>query len=254
MKSFTIFFEKGTWTERSLNVKGGGVSLIDYVAASDKKPFSEIRHGDEVFVVTVQEGKLLIGGRLIADTLPISKVEAVKILGRPDLIDKKKYVIGRKDKLDNFRSSLVLNLDVVKQLQLVTSIGLKNITIKGNGGVEHMDIYSPTEITELSAKLIRDFLGLDVHGISLEEFSNEGLDEVENQLYDVMVWRQVLTRQGQPDFRKKLMKAYDESCCVTKCKVVELLEAAHIDPHSDGGDYSEDNGLLLRSDIHTLFD
>jgi predicted restriction endonuclease len=38
------------------------------------------------------------------------------------------------------------------------------------------------------------------------------------------------------------------------CKVEALLEAAHIIPHSTETNYSVLNGLLLRSDIHTLFD
>lgn len=41
---------------------------------------------------------------------------------------------------------------------------------------------------------------------------------------------------------------------VTECRVVGLLEAAHIAPHADGTDYRTSNGLLLRADIHTLYD
>jgi predicted restriction endonuclease len=41
---------------------------------------------------------------------------------------------------------------------------------------------------------------------------------------------------------------------VTACGVEALLEAAHITPHAALTDYHVSNGLLLRSDIHTLFD
>ncbi|MFP3681359.1 HNH endonuclease signature motif containing protein, partial [Pseudomonas sp. SIMBA_041] len=38
------------------------------------------------------------------------------------------------------------------------------------------------------------------------------------------------------------------------CKVIEILEAAHISPYRGVKDNHQSNGLLLRADIHTLFD
>ena len=61
-------------------------------------------------------------------------------------------------------------------------------------------------------------------------------------------------RKGQPLFRSNLMAAYGERCAVTGFGPPEVLEAAHIVPHSDCGINELDNGLLLRADIHTLFD
>lgn len=69
-------------------------------------------------------------------------------------------------------------------------------------------------------------------------------------------WReaQVRVRQGQSDFRKKLFEAYERRCAITGTHLEPILEAAHIIPHAEGTDYRTSNGLLLRSDIHTLFD
>ena len=66
--------------------------------------------------------------------------------------------------------------------------------------------------------------------------------------------RAVVLRRGQPGFRAKLLQAYRHRCAVTGCAVVDVLEAAHIVPYR--GDHTQrvDNGLLLRTDIHTLFD
>lgn len=64
----------------------------------------------------------------------------------------------------------------------------------------------------------------------------------------------IKARRGQADFRKRLMSAYDCRCAVTGCAVEELLEAAHITPHKDKVDYRTSNGLLLRVDIHRLYD
>jgi hypothetical protein len=79
-------------------------------------------------------------------------------------------------------------------------------------------------------------------------------DDYSKSKVDEKVLQSIKTRQGQPAFRKALLDAFHGTCCVTGCKVEALLEAAHIIPHSTETNYSVFNGLLLRSDIHTLFD
>ena len=68
------------------------------------------------------------------------------------------------------------------------------------------------------------------------------------------VLQTVRLRRGQPTFRDALVKLYGGRCAVTGHGPLDVLEAAHIEPHSVSGRNSVDNGLLLRSDIHTLFD
>lgn len=68
------------------------------------------------------------------------------------------------------------------------------------------------------------------------------------------VLRPVRERPGQAAFRRRLKFAYGNSCCVTGCAIAEVLDGAHIDPYL-GPDFNHgQNGLLLRRDIHTLFD
>ncbi len=50
------------------------------------------------------------------------------------------------------------------------------------------------------------------------------------------------------------MDAHDRRCAVTKEKALPVLQAAHIRPVSEGGRHLVPNGLLLRSDVHALFD
>jgi hypothetical protein len=64
----------------------------------------------------------------------------------------------------------------------------------------------------------------------------------------------IKVRRGQPKFRANLIGAYGGRCAVTATRIEELLEAAHIVPHAEGTDYRVSNGLLLRADIHTLYD
>jgi predicted restriction endonuclease len=48
--------------------------------------------------------------------------------------------------------------------------------------------------------------------------------------------------------------AYDRSCAVTREHSLPVLEAAHIQPYALGGAHDVRNGVLLRSDLHRLFD
>ncbi len=64
----------------------------------------------------------------------------------------------------------------------------------------------------------------------------------------------VKQRLGQGSFRMLIKDLYEKRCAVTGEKVLPVLQAAHIQPVSAGGTHRLDNGLFLRSDIHTLFD
>jgi putative restriction endonuclease len=66
---------------------------------------------------------------------------------------------------------------------------------------------------------------------------------------------QVITpRLGQGSFRLAVMEAYGGGCAVTGEHSMPALEAAHIRPYSEGGGHELPNGLVLRRDIHRLFD
>lgn len=61
-------------------------------------------------------------------------------------------------------------------------------------------------------------------------------------------------RLGQGSFRAAVLDAYGARCAVTGDRVIHVLEASHIQPFAVGGPHLVRNGLLLRSDLHTLFD
>jgi len=64
----------------------------------------------------------------------------------------------------------------------------------------------------------------------------------------------IAPRIGQGGFRELIADIYGRRCAVTRERTLPALEAAHIRPYSIGGKHRADNGLLLRRDIHTLFD
>jgi putative restriction endonuclease len=64
----------------------------------------------------------------------------------------------------------------------------------------------------------------------------------------------VRPRLGQGAFRVMVTDSYERRCAMTSERTLPALEAAHIRPYSDGGEHAPSNGLLLRRDLHALFD
>lgn len=64
----------------------------------------------------------------------------------------------------------------------------------------------------------------------------------------------IAPRLGQGAFRVLVTDAYGRRCAITGERTMPVLEAAHVKPYSLDGPHAIDNGLLLRSDLHTLFD
>ena len=64
----------------------------------------------------------------------------------------------------------------------------------------------------------------------------------------------VKDRIGQPAFRRAVLRAYKNRCAVTGMRVVEVLQAAHIQPYVDERSNHIKNGICLRADLHRLLD
>ena len=69
-----------------------------------------------------------------------------------------------------------------------------------------------------------------------------------------MVMRSIAIRRGQPRFRRMLLGLYARKCAISRWDAPIALEAAHISPIALQGDHDPSNGILLRADLHTLFD
>lgn len=101
-----------------------------------------------------------------------------------------------------------------------------------------------------------------------EEFIYPSAEESENYLSDYFdddyipsnkderpkIIQAIFARRGQQKFRDSLRNLYGDKCMITGCEILDVIEAAHINPYKGEKDNHISNGLLLRSDIHTLFD
>jgi putative restriction endonuclease len=64
----------------------------------------------------------------------------------------------------------------------------------------------------------------------------------------------VRPRLGQRSFRVAVLDSYERRCAITNEKTLPVLEAAHIRDYRDVQVHAINNGILLRADIHNLFD
>ncbi len=90
-------------------------------------------------------------------------------------------------------------------------------------------------LTEIEQKVAREF------------------DQLEDDERTVKV-AELVQRVGQQSFRKELIRAYDGTCAMSSCDVLPALQAAHISAYRGPKSQLTSNGLLLRADLHLLYD
>ena len=82
-----------------------------------------------------------------------------------------------------------------------------------------------------------------------QDFQPESIEDART-----FVARTIAIRQGQPQFRADLLEAYSRRCAITGTDAIQALEAAHIRPYAGPETNHIQNGMILRSDVHSLFD
>lgn len=82
--------------------------------------------------------------------------------------------------------------------------------------------------------------------------SGEGPGQSEHER--IQKWAHRKTRPDQQEFRRKIAERDGLKCAITGCAVPEVLDAAHLAPRAPGGSDDPANGMILRADIHRLFD
>lgn len=94
-------------------------------------------------------------------------------------------------------------------------------------------------------------------GKSVNRESKEQVaDEPETKFHTALIeiTKSLKKRQGQEKFRNALIEYYQGRCAISGCEIPGVLEAAHVEPYSLSKNNNPNNGILLRADLHTLFD
>lgn len=140
------------------------------------------------------------------------------------------------------RFTLTQELSAIQPFNLPKGILTESKGIRSSpiGLLEEFGIAPPT--------LLESFLDkLEQH--STEKFNPKSITDGRQRTIAAIV-----QRLGQQTFRRKLMDAYSTQCALTRCGTPWVLEAAHITPYRGIRTNTISNGLLLRADVHTLFD
>ena len=90
--------------------------------------------------------------------------------------------------------------------------------------------------------------------VALIDFSPSSFDPAATEDEREKTIAEVVRRQGQPRFRRVLLDAYEGRCAMSGYDAEPALEAAHIVPYRGRQTNHPANGLLLRADLHDLFD
>jgi putative restriction endonuclease len=101
---------------------------------------------------------------------------------------------------------------------------------------------------EADGRLLWDAVQEAISGVAVAP----GLSDVSQARYGEPVL--VRPRLGQGAFRILVTDNYRRKCAVSGERTLPALDAAHIKPFADGGVHEASNGILLRRDIHSLFD
>ncbi|MEG4208134.1 leucine-rich repeat domain-containing protein [Microcoleus sp. Pol7_A1] len=138
------------------------------------------------------------------------------------------------------RNSALPELDTKHQkIESEEYFGAETLPDSKHQKIESQEYFDPETLPDFEHQKIE----------SEEYFDAETLQDARQR-----ITASIVQRQGQPEFRHKLLIAYAGRCPITDCDVELAIEAAHIIPYQGTQTNHLSNGLPLRADIHTLFD
>ena len=131
----------------------------------------------------------------------------------------------------------------------------------------HKNYNRNMSMQSLSESFFKDYFKTEIQQLK-SELSYPDAEDSENYLSEILsddyvptenderakVYKSIIQRRGQKKFRDAVREMYGNKCVITGCEILDILEAAHINPYKGEKDNHATNGLLLRADIHTLFD
>jgi HNH endonuclease len=164
------------------------------------------------------------------------------------------------------KPNLLFGHYVTAKVEDCVCLAVKDRTIevpRGKDGIGQSNVWYATS-QEPTAVALRE----KVEKLILRDRTSETVDlnsvrgEFNQDFFNVIsledarkrVLTSIVRRQGQSQFRQKLLAAYKGNCAISGCNVEQALEAAHIIPYRGTQTNVISNGLLLRADLHTLFD
>lgn len=235
---------------------GESIRVLKMVAAGDRdldgKTAAQVQ--DEFFLdaLRARDGRYQfrkVGLKASTGTIVLFQFES-HIIARAVYQKRKDYLSPEINDTFQYYGELVFDPSSIQVFDRVSPESMKQIWSNFNPSMPGM----PKLDADLYPAFVGQLKNIRPESVPLEEEADEGHYKSDNTDERPTTSRQIRLRRGAKKFREILQKRFDATCLVTGCKVRDLLEAAHIHPHRGTKDDHPENGLLLRSDIHTMFD
>jgi hypothetical protein len=241
MSDYLFYWRPGT-------PRGG---LLDHIASNQ---LTRVSRGDHLWVVTIDGERLILFGKMTVDAI-VSQREAERRLKTKDIWEAESHALPKEGNAEP-----MANIELGERASQLRFHGTKDRLPADFSGsnLQSMRLLTTTS-ADLLEKVWKDATGDNPYLRDLAEQA----DDVEQKdsfnpknLSDgrKRILREIVNRQGQPAFRNRILDAYGRRCAITDSNVIETLEAAHISPYRGTETNHISNGILLRADVHTLFD
>jgi hypothetical protein len=150
---------------------------------------------------------------------------------------------------DDYRHVVVVDRESVRVIPADYSKRSEQIYADLGSGRRHPVIHSKDEDFNHAVELV-----FAASSPPPDDFKPQPVSAAEEKQDRERVIGEIERRRGQPKFRQRLLDAYGRRCAISGCNAEAGLEAAHIRTYKGADDNDVRNGLLLRADLHTLFD
>jgi hypothetical protein len=247
---FTHYWNIATW-EQNRHSEG---DPLDH-AAGNLFRSRGVRPGDFVYVVTVKAGQILLAGRMEVGSV-VTRDQAAALLGTDDLWEAEDHIIGTGTPM---RFDRLVPFEVTEKIRCLVRGKTEKLFFRTLTELDNQTLRGVRELSPDSARLLDALLESPATPRLAEEVV---LDEEIEQPFDPdalederrRATANVVQRLGEPEFRRALIAAYKGRCAISGCDVEPALQAAHIIPYMGPQSNRCSNGLLLRADLHNLFD
>jgi len=206
-------------------------------------------------------GRLQIAGRgTFREQRELDIPTAWRLYGYANGVESEQSLRERAHEVLGIKADEPLNCILLDQIQLLKKEDY--ISISENlyaHGVMGPRYHDENHLMFLAEHIDQNALGftypeaaLSAISMQLHDSGDFNPDNIESAIEYQM--KAIAQRRGQKIFRDLLLEQYQFKCCVSGADAVGALEAAHIVPYFGEDTNHLQNGLLLRSDLHTLFD
>ena len=243
------------------HLRATGQTEANFWLPSGPRIFRALQPGQPFLFKTHYPDNRIVGGGFFADSLPLRASEAWECFGQANGVASLAELVARVRQYrrgeveDNPWIGCVMLDDVLffdDAVELAPPRSFAKNIVQGKGyELDGPEVDSDAERL-FGLLLAGGGTGVVAAGAAGGDGAAGGVAAVPGPVFgDPTVARR---RLGQGAFKALVMHSYERRCAITGHKIAPTLQAAHIKPVSRGGENRVDNGLLLRSDVHTMFD